>query len=667
MSTQKSHLEDGHHLEGDYQTLSSPTSLRPTHALGTQKFATANLSHLTNTSVQNFEHTFDKRRQFVPKHLNLVSRHGGDVPNELCLTFGETLGRVLASRHIERVDEMDMSVTKLLPASDLLGLEQGARIISHAIDEHQRILIVGDFDCDGATSTTLMVRCLREMGADVEFLVPDRFKFGYGLTPEIVVHGSELFHPNLIITVDNGISSHEGVAKAKELGIEVVITDHHLTTTSSPSASAVINPNQVGCTFGSKWLVGVGVAFYVMGRVAKIRREAGKSTTQVTKYLDLVALGTVADVGHLDQNNRILVTHGLNAIRQGRCCVGILALLEQAGRDVRKMTADDFGFAIAPRINAAGRMDNMRTGVECLLTDDFGEAHRLAIELNRLNHSRRAIETQMRDEANAIIEDLHLPDELADATLAGEAEDEAKNKQAAFAPKPTTKAICLYQDNWHQGVIGIVAGRIKERLYRPAIVFAPADAQKTGDDDLIKGSGRSIAGVHIRDVIESVEKAHSNLILHFGGHAMAAGLTIYKRDFERFKEAFFEVVDGFEEALFDELKYTDGKLMPSDFSLSFVDALKNISVWGNGFLPPAFDGVFEVVNFRILKDKHLKLMLRYDGVQYPIDAIWFNYPVDEWDYRASLVHVLFTLEVNEWQGNQNLQLLIKDLAVCAID
>lgn len=644
MSTQNRQDDDS-----PFDGYPSPSLPKPAQVTSTQKFANANLSHLTNTSVQDFERAFDKVGRFTPKHLTLVPRHQGDVPDELTAMFGETLGRLLASRQIGSIDEMDMSVAKLLPASDLLGLDVGADIISRAIDENKRILIVGDFDCDGATSTTLMVRCLREMGADVQFLVPDRFKFGYGLTPEIVAHGADEFDPKLIITVDNGISSHDGVAKADELGIDVVITDHHLTTSSSPKASAVINPNQVGCEFGSKWLVGVGVAFYVMGRVAKIRREMGKSTTQVAKYLDLVALGTIADVGHLDQNNRILVTHGLNAIREGRCCVGILALLEQAGRDVRKITADDFGFAIAPRINAAGRMDNMRTGVECLLTDDFGEAHRLAIELNRLNHSRRAIETQMRDEASSIIDELHLSDESDDK------------------PKCVAKAICLYQDNWHQGVIGIVAGRIKEQLYRPTIVFAPADADKVGDDDLIKGSGRSIAGVHIRDAIETVAMANPELILHFGGHAMAAGLTIHKRDFERFKAEFLKVVDGFDDELFSELKYTDGTLIPPDFSLAFVHALKNVSVWGNGFLPPAFDGVFEVVNFRILKDKHLKLTLRADGVQYPIDAIWFNYDVDEWDYRASAVHILFTLDINEWQGNQSLQLIIKDLAVCAID
>lgn len=622
---------------------------KSTQMISTQKFANANLSHLTNTSVHNFEYNFDKVGRFTPKHLTLVPRHRGDVPDELTEMFGTTLGRVLMARQVDSVDEMDMSAAKLLPASDLLGMDVGAEIISCAIDDGRRILVVGDFDCDGATSTALMVRCLREMGANVEFLVPDRFKFGYGLTPEIVAHGADEFDPKLIITVDNGISSHDGVAKAKELGIDVVITDHHLTTTSSPKASAVINPNQLGCEFGSKSLVGVGVAFYVMGRVAKIRRDMGKSTTQITKYLDLVALGTMADVGHLDQNNRILVIHGLNAIRKGQCCVGILALLEQAGREVHQMTADDFGFAIAPRINAAGRMDNMQTGVHCLLTDDFDEAHRLAAELNRLNHSRRTIETQMRDEASSIIDELHFYDESEDKSTCA------------------SKAICLYQDGWHQGVIGIVAGRIKEQLYRPTIVFAPADGEKVGDDDLIKGSGRSIAGVHIRDVIETVAMAHPGLILHFGGHAMAAGLTIHKRDFERFGVEFLKVVDDFDDELFSELKYTDGTLIPPDFSLAFVHALKNISVWGNGFLPPTFDGVFEVINFRILKDKHLKLTLQADGVQYPIDAIWFHYDMEQWDYRASRVHILFALDVNEWQGNQNLQLIIKDLAVCAID
>lgn len=578
--------------------------------------------------------------------LNLSPRYTGEIDDDLVQVFGsKTLARVLLARGIQNESQLDTSVGQLLPASELTGLDEAAVLISQAINERKRILIVGDFDCDGATSTALMVRCLKEMGADVNFLVPDRFKFGYGLTPEIVSYGADEFNPEVIITVDNGISSHDGVMRANELGIQVIITDHHLTTKPSPKAAAVVNPNQQGCNFGSKSLVGVGVAFYVMGRVARIRREVGESTTSVAKYLDLVALGTVADVGMLDQNNRILVTHGVNAIRSGRACHGVLAILEQSGRDHEKISSNDLGFAIAPRINAAGRMDNMRTGVECLLADDWSCAHTLALQLNKLNHSRRAIETQMRDEANDIIHELHL-----------------NSAEEISLPR----AIILYQDNWHQGVIGIVAGRIKERLYRPTIVFAPADAQKTEDDDYIKGSARSIAGVHIRDAIEAVAIAHPHLIMHFGGHAMAAGLTIKKQHFNEFMQAFLAVMDEFDELIFNEEHFTDGELLPEDFSLRFASRLKNVSVWGNGFVPPSFDGVFEVLNFRVMKDKHLKLTLRLPQVQYPIDAIWFNYDADKWDYRASHVHLLFTLEINEWQGNQSLQLLIKDLAVSQI-
>ncbi|AXT94442.1 recombinase RecJ [Moraxella catarrhalis] len=553
-----------------------------------------------------------------------------------------TLARVLQARGVHDISQIDTHICQLLAAADLMGIDTAVTLIDTAIDQGERILIVGDFDCDGATSTALMVRVLRQMGALVDFLVPDRFKFGYGLTPQIVEHGAALYRPNLIITVDNGISSHDGVATAHQMGIKVVITDHHLTTKPSPPADAVVNPNQLGCHFGSRYLVGVGVAFYVMGRLAKHRRQLGKSSASVAKYLDLVALGTVADLGVLDKNNRILVTHGLQLIRQGRCVVGILAILEQAGRQYQTITSDDFGFAIAPRINAAGRMDNMRIGVECLLTDDWGEAHRLASKLNQLNQSRRHVEMSMKDDAIAIVQSLSEFDETP------------------------PKGIVLYQDDWHQGVIGIVAGRLKEKLYRPSIVFAPADTALVGKSDDIKGSARSIAGIHIRDVIESVALAHPDLIKHFGGHAMAAGLTIQKADFERFNQALQAVLLDFDDDVFYEQKFTDGALLPDEFSLSFVDRLKNISVWGNGFVPPVFDGKFEVINHRILKDKHLKLSLKMAGVQYPIDAIWFNYQADSWDYRAFGVHILYTLDINEWQGSQSLQLVIKDLAVMSV-
>ncbi len=554
-----------------------------------------------------------------------------------------TLARVLSARGIKDIDELSLQTSHLLPASDLMGMDKAVARIDRAIDEQQKILIVGDFDCDGATSTALMVRVLKKLGAVVDFLVPDRFYFGYGLTPSLVEHAYHTFTPHLIITVDNGISSHEGVILANHLGIDVVITDHHLATDVAPDAVAVVNPNQLGCGFGSKALVGVGVAFYVMGVLAKTRRQLGKSSVNVSDYLDLVALGTIADVGVLDQNNRILVSLGLEKVRQGNCCVGILAILTQAGRELYKINSQDFGFVIAPRINAAGRMDNMRIGVECLLTDDPKVAQTLAYELDKLNLERRRVETQMKQTAEVMLDELQL-------------EPMMDNR----------RCVILYDDTWHQGVIGIVAGRIKERLHVPTLIFAPSDTQKVGDDDLIKASARSINGVHIRDVLVKIDQDNPTLICHFGGHAMAAGLTIYKKDFERFCQAFNAVMSDYDQGVFLEQKFTDGELSVHDISLDFADKIKNLSVWGQGFAYPSFDGVFEVVHAKILKDKHLKLALKHPQVMYPIDTIWFNYDKDKWDYRANRVHILYTLDINEWQGNQNIQFLVQDLAVLAI-
>ncbi|WP_201585655.1 single-stranded-DNA-specific exonuclease RecJ [Psychrobacter jeotgali] len=582
-----------------------------------------------------------------------------------------TLARLYAGRGIVHPDELDTGLSGLLSAEQLHGITEAVRLLDRAIDESLRILIVGDFDCDGATSTALMMRALTKMGANVDFLVPDRFKYGYGLTPEIVELGIETYQPDLIVTVDNGISSHAGVARAQADGITVIITDHHLTTKPVPPAEAVVNPNQLECGFDSKALVGVGVAFYVLGRLAKLRREAGKSTVQVSQYLDLVALGTIADVGVLDKNNRILVHHGLAAIRQGRCCLGILALLEQAGRDPKQMQAQDFGFVLGPRINAAGRMDNMRIGIECLLTEDWSSAQRLAHELEQLNRSRRQVEGEMRAQADAIVQSLN-----ADADINSSDDDDnaglddyqhgdiiihRPSKQRAA--ENDKRSIVLYKDDWHQGVIGIVAGRLKESHYRPSIVFAPADTQRTGDNDAIKGSARSIAGVHIRDAIEQVAEQYPDLISHFGGHAMAAGLTLKRSNFDDFVTAFNEVMAELDDEVFAEQKFTDGGLQASDFSLSFAEQLTNASIWGHGFAPPIFDGVFEVLSFKILKDKHLKLSLRYPGVQYPIEAIYFNFDHQVWDYRAQQVHLLFELDINEWNGKQSLQLMVRDLAV----
>lgn len=550
-----------------------------------------------------------------------------------------TIANILAGRGVVATDELDLSLGAMLPAVNLLGLDKAVSLLDKAIDNQQKILIVGDFDCDGATSTALMVRVLREIGANVEFLVPDRFKYGYGLTPEIVDLGVAAYQPDVIVTVDNGISSHAGVNRAKEHGLTVIITDHHLTTKATPNADAVVNPNQLGCDFASKSLVGVGVAFYVLGNLAKVRRQANKSSTQVSRYLDLVALGTVADVGVLDQNNRILVAHGLQKIRQNQCCFGILALLEQAGKYADEMTVQDFGFIIGPRINAAGRMDNMRIGIECLLTNDWVEAQRLAQQLDDLNKNRRQVEQEMREQADTVLAKLN-------------------DNQAI------TRSVILYQDDWHQGVIGIVAGRLKEKYHLPTIVFAPADTNAICDNDFIKGSARSIAGIHIRDAIEAVATDYPDLISHFGGHAMAAGLTIEKGKFELFCQAFNKVMQSLEDDVFAETLFTDGQLAPQEFSLEFLDYLDNLTVWGHGFLPPMFDGVFVVQDFRVLKERHLKLWLSYDNLPMTLEAVWFNADFDKVNIAqvmrgVSNIHALFVLEKNDFNGQIKLQLNIK--------
>ena len=573
-----------------------------------------------------------------------------DIPCDLqpLAQTSMTLARVLAGRGVQDVANLDTSFNKMLPANSLTGISKAVALLDKAIDTQQKILIVGDFDCDGATSTGLMVRVLREMGAQVEFLVPDRFKYGYGLTPEIVALGIETYDPDVIVTVDNGISSHAGVELAKAKGLTVIITDHHLTTQATPNADAVVNPNQLGCDFASKSLVGVGVAFYVLGNLAKVRRQANKSTTQVSRYIDLVALGTVADVGVLDQNNRILVHQGIQAIKQGRCCVGILALLEQASRQAADITAQDFGFILGPRINAAGRMDSMRIGIDCLLTDDWGEAQRLAHQLDKLNQERRQVEQGMRQQADSVLR-----------TLENLSEQNAVNQVTH-----RKRSIILYQDEWHQGVIGIVAGRLKESYHVPAIVFAPADTALIEDDDSIKGSARSIEGIHIRDAIESVAQTYPELISHFGGHAMAAGLTIKRKNFEPFCKAFDEVIAAVADEVFAETLYSDGELTAGEFTVDFVDSLQTLAIWGHGFVAPIFDGVFVVQDYRVLKERHLKLWLSYPDVPFTIEAIWFYADFDAIALSAinrsvSKVHLLYELEKNLFNGQTKLQLRVK--------
>lgn len=579
-----------------------------------------------------------------------IATHIDDIPRDLqpLAQTSMTLARILAGRGVQDVANLDTAFNKMLPANSLTGITKAVALLDKAIDTQQKILIVGDFDCDGATSTALMVRVLREMGAQVEFLVPDRFKYGYGLTPEIVALGIETYHPDVIVTVDNGISSHAGVELAKAKGLTVIITDHHLTTQATPNADSVVNPNQLGCDFASKSLVGVGVAFYVLGNLAKVRRQANKSTTQVSRYIDLVALGTVADVGILDQNNRILVHQGIQAIKQGRCCVGILALLEQASREAADITAQDFGFILGPRINAAGRMDSMRIGIDCLLTDDWGEAQQLAHQLDKLNQERRQVEQGMRQQADSVLRTLENPSE----------------QSAVNQVTHRKRSIILYQDEWHQGVIGIVAGRLKESYHVPTIVFAPADTALIEDDDPIKGSARSIEGIHIRDAIESVAQTYPELISHFGGHAMAAGLTIKRKNFEPFCNAFDEVIAEVDDEVFAETLYSDGALTAREFTVDFVDSLQTLAIWGHGFVAPIFDGVFVVQDYRVLKERHLKLWLSYPDVPFTIEAIWFNADFDAIAFSAinrsvSKVHLLYELEKNLFNGQTKLQLRVK--------
>ena len=418
------------------------------------------------------------------------------------------VAQILARRGVASEQELELKLKHLL-APSMKGLPEAIQLMDQAIDQQKKIVIVGDYDADGATSTTLMILALREMGAHVQYLVPDRFKYGYGLTPAIADLAFERYAPDLLITVDNGISSHAGVERAQALGMQVIITDHHLTTKATPNAEAVVNPNQLGCDFPSKALAGVGVAFYVLANLSSQRKKQGKSAANLTQYLDLVALGTYADVASLDYNNRILVDAGLKRIQQNLCRPGISALLDLAGREPAQLKAQDLGFVLGPRINAAGRMETMDIGIECLLSADMQSAYALARQLNALNQERRQVEGQIKQDALAELEKLQLDQ------------------------SDLPHALIMFEEHWHQGVIGIVAGRLKEQFHRPAIVFAADE-----DGEHIKGSARSIEGIHIRDTIELVAEQYPHLVSHFGGHAAAAGLTIKKAHFAEFKQVF---------------------------------------------------------------------------------------------------------------------------------
>lgn len=537
----------------------------------------------------------------------------------------DTLARILSARDTT-VEQLDLQLKHLLQP-DLMGLDKAVQILDQAIDEQQKILIVGDYDADGATSTALAILALQAMGATVNYIVPDRFKYGYGLTPAIAELAYERFQPDVLMTVDNGISSHTGVERCHALGMQVIITDHHLTTKATPKAEAVVNPNQLGCTFASKSLAGVGVAFYLLARLATHRQKLDKSGVRMTQFLDLVALGTVADVAKLDFNNRILVQAGLERIRQGQCRAGILALIEIAGKNAAQLQASDFGFVLGPRINAAGRMDSMQIGIECLLAPDLNSAYPYAYQLDRLNIERRQVEQGMREQAFDYLQQIHIEqDQLPEALV-------------------------LFEPEWHQGVIGIVAGRLKEHFHRPSIVFALDE-----DGEHLKGSARSIAGIHIRDAIEAVAEQHPHLVKFFGGHAMAAGLTIQKENFDAFRQALIEVVAEVNPEVFQAKIYTDGTLKKDELNVNFLQRLEQLGPWGQGFESPIFEGIFKVVDYQWLKEKHLKLKLQID-VNHTVEAIGFNFieKIEQGEI-APKVRIAYSLERNEFRGQISLQL-----------
>ncbi len=542
------------------------------------------------------------------------------------------VAKILARRGVQSTQELELKLKNLL-APTMLGLPEAIELIDQAIDQHKKIVIVGDYDADGATSTTLMILALRAMGADVEYLVPDRFKYGYSLTPAIADLAFAKFTPDLLITVDNGISSHEGVKQAQDHGMQVIITDHHLTTKPTPQAEAVVNPNQLGCPFPSKALAGVGVAFYVLANLSSQRKKHGKSHVNMVQYLDLVALGTYADVASLDYNNRILIDAGLQRIRQQQCRAGIIALLDIAKRDAASLTASDLGFVIGPRINAAGRMDTMDIGIECLLAESLEQAYPIAEQLTQLNAERRQVETQIKQDALTELEKIQLDH------------------------NNLPHALIMFEPHWHQGVIGIVAGRLKEQFHRPSIVFA-----RDEDGIHIKGSARSIEGIHIRDAIELLAEQHPHLVSHFGGHAAAAGLTIQKQHFAEFKTQFEQLIATMDQELFQAVLWTDGELDADEMNLNTVALLKNLSPWGQKFPSPVFEGRFKIVDFRWLKEIHLKLRVALSNGQI-VEAIAFN-AANKYEFNPmqDTVHLVYELDRNEFNGNVSLKLKIIHLS-----
>lgn len=563
-----------------------------------------------------------------------------DLQAALPASLHPVLRRVYGARGVTSADDLALRLDQLLPVRSLAGVEQAAERLVSAHRRRERVLVIGDFDADGATSTALVVRHLRLLGFESpDFLVPDRFRFGYGLTPGIVREATAR-RPGLIVTVDNGISSMDGVEEARLLGIDVLVTDHHLPGRELPRATCIVNPNAPGATFGSKALAGVGVAFYVMAALTQALREAGSLPQGVdsspAQWLDLVALGTVADVVPLDLNNRVLVAQGLRRIRRGRCVPGLRALLELAGCDPARVTAQDLGFQAGPRLNAAGRLDDMTRGIRCLLADDAAEAREAAAELAQLNATRRELEAKMQAEALAHV----------DARVAG--------LEGAMPA-----GVCVFDAGWHQGVIGLVASRVKERLHRPVIAFAPSEP------GWVKGSARSVPGVHVRDVLDALATGHPGLLEKFGGHAMAAGLTLREEHLPAFEAAFAAEVGHWVDA--DTLAghlHTDGELLAGEYNVETAAALREGGPWGAGFPEPVFDGRFGVVETGVVGGRHLKLRLRCESGE-TVDAIAFRH-LD--DARAPAVtaqdrvQLVYRTALDEYSGRARLQLVVDYLA-----
>jgi single-stranded-DNA-specific exonuclease len=547
------------------------------------------------------------------------------------------LRRVYAARGLRSSEELKLTLERLAPVGSLGGAEAAAQLLIR--HRQGRVLVVGDFDADGATSTALMLRALRGFGfSAVDFLVPNRFEYGYGLTPEIVAVAAERA-PTLIITVDNGISSHAGVLAARSRGIDVLITDHHLPAAQLPDANAIVNPNVPGNGFASGALAGVGVAFYVCAALRRALESAGllsAGAPPIASFLDLVALGTVADVVPLDANNRVLVAQGVARIRAGRCVAGISALLQVARRSQADLVSSDLGFAVAPRLNAAGRLSDMSVGIRCLLSDDPAEARALAIELDGLNAQRREIEAEMQLKALAAVRALR--EESGDQKRSG---------------------VCLFDAEWHQGVVGLVAGRVKEQLRRPVVAFALVDERT------LRGSARSVAGVHIRDVLEAVATTHPGMLEKFGGHAMAAGLSLPRAQLDRFARAFDqEVARVMALGAASDVVETDGELKPDEIALPLATALRAGGPWGAAFAEPLFDGVFEVRGTpRVLAERHLKFQVSAQEGRGGFEAIAFNNvdPQRPAPLPSGRVRLIYRLGTNEYQGEQRLQLVVEHL------